>query len=67
MTKRLFAFIVLVAGRAWRLLLPRSRCHASPAGGCTDLGRVAALTFGLAALPFLLALSGDCWHEHPDR
>jgi hypothetical protein len=64
---RALARLALVYGRAYRLALPRSRCHARPPGGCTDLGRIAALTYGAAAVPYLLTLSGDCQHEHPHR
>lgn len=40
----------------------RSRGH-----GCTGIGQIAAATYGWRALPFIMQLSGDCWHEHPSR
>ena len=42
--------------------LIRGRGH-----GCTDIGKVAAATYGWESFGKLLQLSGDCWHEHPDR
>ena len=61
--------LTLLYGRAYRILLPASRCHARGAnrGTCTKMGAVAAATYGLAALPYLLMLQGDCSHEHPGR
>jgi len=35
--------------------------------GCTDQGVLAAATYGWGAVPFIIQLSGDCWHEHPNR
>lgn len=36
--------------------------------GCTDIGGVAAATYGVRAWPFLLfGLAEPCWHEHPSR
>lgn len=64
-----FSKLVLFAGRAYRVLFPWTRCHAQGAnrGTCTKLGSVAAATYGIAALPYLLALQGECSHEHHSR
>jgi hypothetical protein len=59
---RLLAALTGITGH-W--LLGWHRCRAG--GGCTALGQTAAATYGLAAVPKLLQLSGDCWHEHPGR
>lgn len=40
----------------------RSRGH-----GCTAIGQIAAATYGWAAFGKIMQLSGDCWHEHPNR
>jgi hypothetical protein len=67
MSRILLARVYGAGCRAWRVLLPWARCHASPRGGCTELGVIAAQTYGLAALPVLGLLAEGCYHEHHDR
>lgn len=56
--------LAAVTGFTGRWVLGWHRCRT---GGHTAMGELAARTHGLAALPVLVALAGDCWQEHGDR